>query len=133
MATRKAASPQDKQKEVAETIATFYTKSVERLADAQKKSLDMALLHNAEVIGAWKKIAKSVPDSPIPSILDLAGGMFAAARRPAEGVRLTWPWSRATHWPDLPANVPTSSRTRAIPSRRWCRTPCSALPRPRRM
>ena len=76
MATRKATSPQDKQTEVAETIATLYTKSVERLADAQKKALDMALQQNAEVIGAWKKIAKSVPDSPIPSILDLASSMF---------------------------------------------------------
>jgi dsDNA-binding SOS-regulon protein len=76
MATRKATSPQDKQTEVAETISTLYTKSVARLADAQKKTLDMALQQNAEVIGAWKKIAKSVPDSPIPSILDLAGSMF---------------------------------------------------------
>jgi dsDNA-binding SOS-regulon protein len=77
MATRKAASPQDKQTEVTETIATLYTKSVERLADAQKNTLDMALQQNAEVMGAWKKIAKSVPDSPIPSILDLAGSMFS--------------------------------------------------------
>jgi dsDNA-binding SOS-regulon protein len=76
MATRKAVSPEDKQTEVTETIATLYTKSVERLADAQKTVLDMALQQNTEVIGAWKKIAKSVPDSPIPSILDLAGGMF---------------------------------------------------------
>jgi hypothetical protein len=76
MATRKATSPQDKQAEVTETIATLYTKSVERLADAQKNTLDMALQQNAEVIGAWKKIAKSVPDSPIPSILDLFGNMF---------------------------------------------------------
>src|ERR1022692_2387056 len=76
MATRKAVSPQDQQTEVAETIATLYTKSVARLADAQKKTLDMALQQNAEVIGAWKKIAKSVPDSPVPSILDLAGSMF---------------------------------------------------------
>jgi hypothetical protein len=76
MATRKAATPQDKQTEVAETIATLYTKSVERLADTQKNALDMALQQNIEVIGAWKKIARSVPDNPIPSILDLAGGMF---------------------------------------------------------
>ena len=82
--TRKATTPQDnqtenlteKQNEVAETITTLYTKSVERLADAQKKTLDMALQQNAEVIGAWKKIAKSVPDTPISSILDLAGSMF---------------------------------------------------------
>lgn len=76
MATHKATSPQDKQTEAAETIATLYTRSVERLADAQKKALDLALQQNAEVIGAWKKIAKSVPNSPIPSILDLANGMF---------------------------------------------------------
>jgi dsDNA-binding SOS-regulon protein len=80
MATRKATKPVEKQTrqqaEVAETITALYTKSIERVADAQKKTLDLALQQNADVIGAWKKIAKSVPDSPIPSILDLSGSMF---------------------------------------------------------
>jgi hypothetical protein len=80
MATRKvhtkATNPQAKQTEVAETITTLYTKSIERIADVQKQTLDMALQQNAEVIGAWKKFARATPDSPIPSILDLAGSMF---------------------------------------------------------
>jgi hypothetical protein len=80
MATRKASKPVEKQTkqqaEVAETITALYTKSIERVADAQKKTLDMALQQNADVIGAWKRIATSVPDSPIPGMLDLAGSMF---------------------------------------------------------
>lgn len=76
MATRKATIPQAKQTEVAETLTTLYTKSIERIADVQKKTLDLALQQNAEVVGAWKSFAKAAPDSPIPSILDLAGSMF---------------------------------------------------------
>ena len=37
MATRKATNPEDKQTEVVETISKLYTKSIERLAEAQKK------------------------------------------------------------------------------------------------
>jgi hypothetical protein len=76
MATRKVSSPEDQQTEVAETITTLYTKSVERLAEVQKNTLDIALQQNTDVIGAWKKIALTVPGTPIPSILDLAGNAF---------------------------------------------------------
>ncbi len=76
MATRKATNPEDKQTEVVETISKLYTKSIERLAEAQKKTLDSAAQQNADLIGAWKKIAQATPGTPIPSILDLAGSMF---------------------------------------------------------
>jgi hypothetical protein len=76
MATRKVTSPQDKQTEVVETISTLYTKSIERIAAAQKKALDSAAQQNADLIGAWKKIAQVTPGTPVPSVLDLAGSMF---------------------------------------------------------
>ena len=74
--TRKTTTPENKQAEAVETIADLYTKSVERLAQAQKKTLDIALQQNADLIGAWKKIAQATPGIPVPSILDLAGNTF---------------------------------------------------------
>ena len=76
MATRKVTSPEQKQTEVLETVSTLYTKSIQRLAEAQKKTLDSAAQQNADLIGAWKKIAQVTPGTPVPSILDLAGSMF---------------------------------------------------------
>jgi dsDNA-binding SOS-regulon protein len=74
--TRKVTGSEDKHTEVVETISNLYTKSVERLAEAQKKTLDIALQQNADLIGAWKKLAQATPGTPIPSILDLAGNTF---------------------------------------------------------
>ena len=66
----------EKQTEAVETMTTFYTKSVERLAEAQKKTLDVALQQNTDLIGAWKKIAQIVPGTPVLTILDLAANTF---------------------------------------------------------
>lgn len=76
MATRKATHVEEKQAEVVETIAALFTKNVERVADVQKKSLDLAMQQNADVIGALKKIAQVVPGTPIPSVLDLFAHAF---------------------------------------------------------
>jgi hypothetical protein len=73
---RKVTTVEDKQTEVAETITALYTKNVERLAEAQKNSLDLALQQNADLIGAWKKIALVVPGTPVPSVLDLVANAF---------------------------------------------------------
>ena len=90
MATHKATSPQDKQTEAAETIATLYTRSVERLADAQKKALDLALQQNAEVIGAWKR-------SPSPS---------PTARSPAFSIWPTACSGNSSTWRRAPSTSP---------------------------
>lgn len=76
MAPRKTTHPEDKQTETVDVIANLYTKSVERLAEAQKNTLDIALQQNADLIGAWKKIAPATPGFPITSILDFAGTAF---------------------------------------------------------
>src|ERR1700723_1319237 len=75
--TRKAASADETQTEVVESITALYTKTVERLAEAQKKTLDLALQQNADLTGAWKKIAQVVPGTPIPTVLDLVANTFA--------------------------------------------------------
>jgi dsDNA-binding SOS-regulon protein len=74
--TQKVTNVEEKQAEIVGTITALYTKSVERLAEAQKKSLDIALQQNADVIGAWKKIALSIPGVPAPNFLDLAANTF---------------------------------------------------------
>jgi len=73
---RKVTSPEGKQTEVVETMTALYTKSVERLAETQKNSLDQALQQNADLVGAWKKIAQAVPGAPVPTFLDLITNTF---------------------------------------------------------
>jgi hypothetical protein len=50
----------DKQ-DFVETAVRVYTTGVERLAEAQKKAIDVAIEHNAEMIGTWKKQAAAAP------------------------------------------------------------------------
>lgn len=69
-------APAENQAEVVETITTLYTKSVERLAEVQKNALDVALQQNADLVGAWKKIAQVTPGTPVPTILDLVANTF---------------------------------------------------------
>src|ERR1700722_19744833 len=62
--------------EVVETIATLYTSGVARLAEVQKKGIDLAVKHNAELLDAWKKIAQIFPGAPGLAMLDLASNAF---------------------------------------------------------
>jgi hypothetical protein len=76
MSTTQSFPSAAKQTEMVESIATLYTKGVERLAEAQKKILDVAQQHNIEVIDAWKKIGYGTPGAPGHFILDLAATTF---------------------------------------------------------
>ena len=44
-----------------ESMTELYTHGIERLAEMQKKGLEIAVKHNAEVVGAWKKFTLPVP------------------------------------------------------------------------
>jgi hypothetical protein len=57
--------------EVVETIAMLYTNGVERLAEVQKKGIDLAVKQNSEMLDAWKKIARVFPGAPGLVMLDL--------------------------------------------------------------
>jgi hypothetical protein len=57
--------------EVVETIATLYTNGVERLAEVQKIGIDLAAKQNAELLEAWKTIARAFPGAPGLVMLDL--------------------------------------------------------------
>ena len=56
-----------------ESITELYTNGIERLAEVQRKGLEIAVKHNAEVANAWKKFTL-----PMPGVLmlDLATAAF---------------------------------------------------------
>jgi ATP-dependent Zn protease len=56
-----------------ESMTELYTNGIERLAEVQKKGLEIAVKHNTEVASAWKKFAL-----PMPGVLmlDLATTAF---------------------------------------------------------
>lgn len=59
-----------------ESVATLYVNAVERLAEVQKKSIDLAAVQYSEVIDFWKKISQEFPGKPGLFLLDLAGNGF---------------------------------------------------------
>jgi hypothetical protein len=63
--------------EVVETIGNLYSKSVERIAELQKKGIDMAMEQNAEVLNACKKMSQTVPGFSSLFMLDSAATAFA--------------------------------------------------------
>jgi hypothetical protein len=56
-----------------ETAVRVYTTGVERLAEAQKKAIDLAIEHNVELMSTWKKQASAAPGL---FMLDLATTAF---------------------------------------------------------
>jgi len=56
-----------------ESMTKLYSSGIERLAEIQKKALDFAVQHNAEVVGTWKK---NLVAAPGVLMLDLATTAF---------------------------------------------------------
>jgi len=56
-----------------ETAVRVYMTGVERLAEAQKKAIDLAIEHNTEMMSTWKKQAAAAPGL---FMLDLATTAF---------------------------------------------------------
>src|SRR5580700_1717824 len=59
--------------EFVEAFTPLVLNSVERVADLQKKSLDVAAEQTAELIGAWKKAFSFFPVTPPAFFFDFAG------------------------------------------------------------
>jgi hypothetical protein len=72
----KSAAGAAKKNEVVEAFIPLYTKNVERLAELQKKSLDIAAEQNAELIDACKKAFPYFPETPGLFLFDLVGQSF---------------------------------------------------------
>ena len=76
METKEAKGPatvESTKPDVIESITELYTNGIERLAEVQKKGLDIAVKQNAEISSAWKKFTLPVPGV---LMLDLATSAF---------------------------------------------------------
>ncbi|HTQ85435.1 MAG TPA: hypothetical protein VMI93_04435 [Candidatus Solibacter sp.] len=56
-----------------ENFIPLYTKSVERIAELQKRSLEIAAEQNAEFIDTWKKVFHFAPETPGLFLFDVIG------------------------------------------------------------
>ncbi len=62
--------------DVMEAVSAWYGKGLERFAEVQKKTIELAADQNAELIDTWKKMAQLVPGAPGVFLLDLAASGF---------------------------------------------------------
>jgi len=68
-----------------EEFIPLYTKNVERMAELQKKSLEIAAEQNAEFIGTCRKAFDFVPETPGLFFFDLIGQAFERAVETQKG------------------------------------------------
>src|SRR5580704_17110498 len=62
--------------EFLERVAAMYGHGIDRIAEVQKKGLDLATRQNEDLIQAWKEIAKAVPGAPGLPMLELVTNAF---------------------------------------------------------
>jgi hypothetical protein len=74
---REPAGASEKDKvEWPESMAKVYTAGVGRIAEVQKKNIDIAVQQNAELIDLWKKTIQKIPGAPGLFLLELQGSGF---------------------------------------------------------
>jgi hypothetical protein len=69
--------------DVLESITELYTTGIERLAEVQKKGLEIAVKHNAEVASAWKKFTLPMPGVLMLDLATTAFERFAESEKGA--------------------------------------------------
>ena len=57
-----------------EDMFALFLRGMERLAEAQKQCIDLAVQHNADMVDSLKKTAEKMPGVPGMPMLDLVGG-----------------------------------------------------------
>ena len=70
-------SPEEMRAEANEfgvNLAGVFLKSLERFAELQKQSIDVAVQQSTEVSDIMKKMAEKLPGAPRPAVFDLATG-----------------------------------------------------------
>lgn len=74
---REPVAGQEKEKmEWPESMAKLFTGGVGRMAEAQKKSIDIAAQQNAELVDLWKKAFEKIPGAPGLFLLELQKSGF---------------------------------------------------------
>lgn len=74
--TRKSTKVAPEKNELVDSFVPLYNKSVERVAELQKKSLDVAFEQSAELMAVWKKLLHTVPGNPGIFMIDAFAQMF---------------------------------------------------------
>jgi hypothetical protein len=69
--------------DVIESMTELYMNGIERLAEVQKKGLEIAVKHNAEVASAWKKFTLPVPGVLMLDLATTAFERFAETQKGA--------------------------------------------------
>lgn len=59
-----------------EQFAKLFAVGVERVAEVQKKSIDVAAQQTTEMLDVWKKAVQKLPGAPALFLFDLAGSGF---------------------------------------------------------
>lgn len=87
METKEAMGPVKAAEEVKvdpiESMTNLYSSGIERLAEIQKKGLEIAVRHNAEVVSTWKKIAVAAPGLLMLELANTAFERFAETEKVA--------------------------------------------------
>lgn len=66
-----------------ESMTELYTHGIQRLAEMQKKTLEIAVQHNTEVVSAWKKFTLPVPGVLMLDLATTAFEQFAETQKGA--------------------------------------------------
>jgi len=66
-----------------DSMTELYTNGIERLAEVQKKGLEIAVKHNAEVAGAWKRFTLPMPGVLMLDLATTAFERFAETQKGA--------------------------------------------------
>src|SRR4051794_25271192 len=62
--------------EVRDTFVTLFSHGVDRLAEVQKRAIDVAVQQNAEIIDIYKKFGMKVPGTARVPLLEVASTVF---------------------------------------------------------
>lgn len=74
---REPIAPPDKDKaDWGESFAKLFTAGVGRIAEIQKKSIDVAAQQHTEIVDLWKKAIQKLPGAPGLFLLELEAGGF---------------------------------------------------------
>ncbi len=73
---RDAAAPEPPAKIDFGEVATLFTSGVERIAEVQKKGIEIAVQHNSELVNLWKNSLQKLPGAPGLFMLELESSGF---------------------------------------------------------
>jgi predicted glycosyl hydrolase (DUF1957 family) len=62
--------------EARNNFVTLYSRGIDRIAEIQKSTIDIAAQHNVEMIDTWKKVVQKLPGGARLPMLDVAASMF---------------------------------------------------------